>query len=127
MSRLAEDSKAFGAIGEELACQLLRRGGYKILLRNYTCSLGEIDLIAREKDVLVFVEVKSRRSLSAGEPVESVTYHKRAQIIRCANYYLSRFNLHDRPCRFDVVSVKMDSDGQIDAHIIRDAFSVGRF
>lgn len=120
-------SAAFGALGEELACQFLRRRGFKIIERNYTCPLGEIDLIARDGEVLVFVEVKSRRHLSAGEPLESITHHKRHQIIRTAKYYLARFGWHDRPCRFDAVSVKISADGETSIETVRDAFAGGSF
>ncbi len=99
-----------GALGEELAAQYLRARGYKILVRNYRCSLGEIDLVARHRDTLVFVEVKTRRSEAAGDPAESVTPRKRAQIERCALYYLKRYGMPDVPCRFDVVSVRFRSE-----------------
>lgn len=125
--RTAGDFKAFGAIGEELACQFLRRRGFKILARNYVCPIGEIDLIARDGQTLVFVEVKARRSETAGEPLESITCHKRIQIVRCAKYYLTRFSLHDRPCRFDAVSVKITAAGDVSVDAVRDAFGGGSF
>ena len=68
-------SQTLGIIGEELANHYLGRQGYKILLRNYESPLGEIDLIAKERGMLVFIEVKTRSSLSMGLPLESVTVH----------------------------------------------------
>ena len=125
MSVATTNYRVLGAVGEELACQFLRHEGFKTLVRNYTCPLGEIDLICRDGDTLVFVEVKARRSDSAGEPLESITYRKRTQIIRCAKYYLTRFGLHDRPCRFDAVSVKLGPDGQASIERAPDAFREG--
>ena len=97
--------QALGILGEELAYHELKRRGYKVLLRNYECMLGEIDLIAKEKGSLVFVEVKTRSSEEMGSPAEAVTLEKRRQIVRVAKFYLARYGIHDTACRFDVVSV----------------------
>ena len=118
-------SKTLGIIGEELAAQYLRNRGYKVLLRNYECLLGEIDLVARHKDTLVFVEVKTRSSEEMGLPAEGVTLRKRQQIIRCAKYYLKRYRLEDVPCRFDVVSVWMLEGREPVLEVIPDAFGEG--
>ena len=98
-----------GKLGEDLACDYLKSLGYKILIRNYTSPLGEIDLIAKDRGQLVFVEVKCRASLAVGHPWEAVTFYKRRQIIKCAKGYLKRYDLFDYPCRFDVVSVLAES------------------
>ena len=97
--------QALGVLGEELAFHELRRRGYKVLLRNYECMLGEIDLVAKHEGFLVFVEVRTRSSLDKGTPAESVTLDKRHQIIKVAKYYLNRYGIQDVPCRFDVVGV----------------------
>lgn len=117
--------KTLGLIGEELAAQFLRRRGYKVLMRNYECSLGEIDLVARQKDTLVFVEVKTRSSEEMGLPAEGVTFHKRRQVIKCAKYYMKRYGLADVPCRFDVVSVLMAEGREPVLEVIADAFGEG--
>ncbi len=119
-------SQTVGIIGEELAFQFLVRKGYKVLLRNYSCPLGEIDLIAKESGALVFIEVKTRRSDAMGLPSESVTFRKRGQIARTAEYYMKRYGIKDCPCRFDVVSILLGESGddpQID--LIRHAFLKG--
>lgn len=117
--------KTLGIVGEELACQFVKARGYKVLLRNYKCPLGEIDLVAKEKGVLVFMEVKTRRSLEMGLPVESITFHKRAQITKCAKYYLKRYRIADVPCRFDVVSVFLEQDKNPEIELIQNAFCEG--
>ncbi len=99
--------------------------GYKILLKNYESPLGEIDLIAKEKGALVFIEVKTRSSLSMGSPLESITFHKRAQIAKTARYYMKRYGIKDLPCRFDVVSILMPQEGAPQIELIQNAFYDG--
>jgi putative endonuclease len=99
--------QALGVLGEELAFHELRRKGYKVLLRNYECALGEIDLIAKKDGFLVFIEVKTRSSDAMGAPAEAVTFEKRRQILRVAKYYLQRYGIHDVACRFDVAAVTL--------------------
>ena len=115
-------SQTLGTLGEELAFHYLRRKGYKILLRNYESPLGEIDLIAKEKGALVFIEVKTRSSDAMGPPAESVTHFKRRQIVKSAQYYVKRYGIHRVPCRFDVVSVRMPKDGEPALEILENAF-----
>ncbi len=115
-------SQNLGVLGEELAYQYLRREGYKVLLRNYECALGEIDLIAKDKGTLVFVEVKTRTSSAMGHPAEAVTSDKQRQILKCAHFYVKRYGIREVPCRFDVVSILMPSSGETRIELIRDAF-----
>ena len=115
-------SQALGILGEELAFHALRRRGYKVLLRNYECALGEIDLIAKEKGALVFIEVKTRSTDAMGSPAEAVTSQKRRQIVRVAKYYLKRYGISDVACRFDVVSVKMPPNEEPVVEILESAF-----
>ncbi len=118
-------SQTTGAIGEALACQYLRARGYKVLLKNYECPLGEIDLIAKEKGAVVFIEVKTRTSDAMGVPAESVTFHKRGQIVKTAHYYLKRYGIKDVSCRFDVVSILLLSDKLPVIEVIENAFGEG--
>lgn len=118
-------SQALGIVGEELASHFLSRHGYKILIKNYECGLGEIDLIAKESGCLVFIEVKTRSSLAMGLPAESVTFHKRHQIVKTAEYYVKRYGIKDVPCRFDVVSVLMLANNQPEIDVIKNAFLAG--
>lgn len=118
-------SQTLGIVGEELASHYLSANGYKVLLKNYECALGEIDLIAKEGGCLVFIEVKTRRSLAMGLPAESVTFQKRHQIIKVAEYYVKRYGIKDVPCRFDVVSVILPADNKPEIEVIKSAFEVG--
>jgi putative endonuclease len=114
-----------GIIGEELARHFLSCKGYKILLKNYECPLGEIDLVAKHRGVLVFIEVKTRTSEAMGLPAEAVTYRKRGQIVKTASYYLKRYGLTDVLCRFDVVSVLLLSKSLPKIELIQNAFQTG--
>ena len=118
-------SQTLGILGEELAFQYLKKQGYKVLLRNYESPLGEIDLIAKEKGALVFIEVKTRSSDAMGLPSESVTAIKRRQILKSARYYIMRYGIHDVPCRFDVVSVLLPKDGEASLEVLENAFGEG--
>ena len=122
---MENSSQTLGTIGEELAFHYLAAHGYKVLLRNYECVIGEIDLIAKHEGVLVFVEVKTRSSCEMGSPAESVTQAKRHQIVKTASYYLKRYGIKDAPCRFDVVSVLMPSGREAEIELIPDAFGEG--
>ena len=93
-----------GPRGENAAAKHLRGLGYKILARNYRCKLGEIDIIARDGKTLVFVEVKTRTA-DEPEPEEQVNAHKRRQITRCAEFYLSRYSNVQPAARFDIVAI----------------------
>ena len=115
-------SQTLGILGEELAFHFLGAQGYKVLLKNYECTLGEIDLIAKEKGALVFIEVKTRSSVAMGVPAESVTFQKRRQIVNVAEYYLKRYGIKDVECRFDVVSVLLNQADEPQIEIIKDAF-----
>jgi len=98
--------------GERLAARALARSGYRMVARNYTCSAGEIDLIALDGDTIVFVEVKTRRSDEAAFPEANVTWHKKRQLVRVARYFLHAKAAEDRPSRFDVVSVVIGDQGE---------------
>jgi putative endonuclease len=97
-------NRLLGQSGERAAERFLRRRGYRILTRRYRVAVGEIDLIARDCDTLVFVEVKTRRQ---GEPLEAVTPEKQRRLTRAAVRFLYRHEIEDVgiPCRFDVVAV----------------------
>ncbi len=93
-----------GARGEAIAAVYLRLKGYKILERNYRVPQGEIDLVCRKGDTLVFVEVKKRKTLSKGSPLEAVTVHKVNRLSAAAAVYLSRHTGETLNVRFDVVA-----------------------
>ena len=94
---------------ERLAAKYLVSKGYAILEMNFRSRRGEIDIIARDPEYLVFIEVKYRRNLSAGFPEEAVTLKKQQIISRTADYYIIRHGIPEgTPCRFDVISILGD-------------------
>lgn len=100
-----------GDAGERLAARHLRRLGMRILFRQYRTPAGEIDLIAQQGKTVVFVEVKTRRGVSAGLPAEAVDHRKQAQLTRLALAFLKRHRLLDHPARFDVVAIVWPAPG----------------
>ena len=94
-----------GMSGEDLACAELQRRGYAIVERRYRTRFGEIDIIAKDGLTTVFVEVKARMTQDFGGAAAAMTGWKQRRITRMALDYLARRNLHDCPCRFDVVAI----------------------
>lgn len=90
---------------EDAAARHLKAQGYKVVERNFATRFGEIDIVAVQRDVVVFVEVKSRSSDDYGPPEEGVTATKQAHLRRAAELYLKRHRLLDSPCRFDVLAL----------------------
>ena len=95
---------ALGDRGENVAARYLRNKGFKIIMRNFRCELGEIDIIARQGKALVFVEVKTR-AYDDPTPEEQVNAAKQEQIVRAAKFYLARYGVPQPPSRFDVVAI----------------------
>ncbi len=115
-------TRELGRRGEHLAEAHLRGRGYQVVERNVRIGRGEIDLIAYDGGVLVFVEVKARRSLRFGPPHTSIGGKKRRQLVDLARRYLAQRRITERACRFDTVLIQWDgASAQID--LIRDAFS----
>ncbi len=116
-----------GRSGEDLACRELERRGYAILARRHRTRFGEIDIIAMDDGVLVFVEVKARRATAFGTPAESVTWRKQNRLQRLAAAYLAANRLGAQPCRFDIVTVlwpasRGDTPATPEIDILRNAF-----
>ena len=116
--------RLLGAEGEGRAEAYLRRQGFRILGRNVRSPLGELDLVADDHGVLVFVEVKRRRTGTYGGAVEAVDARKRAKLIQLAAQYLAQHRIHDRACRFDVVLIQDDSETAEAVQHIANAFDV---
>lgn len=115
--------KMLGNRGERRAAKMLKRKGYRILARQHTNRYGEIDLIARDGDSIVFVEVKTRSSRDAGHPVEAVTAQKQKKLTQVALAYLKRRRLLEHRARFDVVTVVWPEDAcDPDVEHIENAF-----
>ena len=114
-----------GDEGEGRAEAYLRRQGFRILGRNVRSPLGELDLIADDQGVLVFVEVKRRRSGAYGGAIEAVDARKRAKLTQLAAHYLAQHRIRDRACRFDVVLIQDDAAPAEAVEHIANAFDVG--
>lgn len=113
-----------GKLGEDSAANFLEAKGYAIVARNFRIRSAEIDIIAREGDVLIFVEVKARSNVRHGLPSEAVTLRKQKKIIEAAGVFLQDENFCDCACRFDVVEVFLRG-GSVEAiNHIENAFEV---
>ena len=110
-----------GSLGEEAAAAYLKDKGFSILNRNYRIKSAEIDIIAKDKDTIAFIEVKTRKSLRKGLPAESVNYTKQKKIISAAMYYIRENNLNNVRLRFDVIEV-FDKNGLHEFNLIKNAF-----
>lgn len=111
-------TRAAGARYEAIALAYLERAGLALITRNFCCRLGEIDLVMRDRDVVVFVEVRYRRGAAGvttfGDGVDSVSAGKRAKLVRAAAMFLStQPRLANHPCRFDVLGVAGDEDAPV--------------
>ena len=115
--------KELGRKGEEVALRFLKKKGYKIIEKNYVCKMGEMDIIAREKDTLVFVEVKTRTSMAFGPPQLAVNSTKQMQLSKVALYFLKEKRLEEVKARFDVVAVLLRPRGD-EIELIKDAFDL---
>ncbi len=112
-----------GKSGEKQALEFLKQKGYRIIKTNYKSKLGEVDIIAKDKKIICFIEVKTRYSLEKGLPQESITKNKQHQITKAALSYLKENNLWDNPARFDVVAVFKGKE-QDKIELIQNAFEL---
>ncbi|MBR3249937.1 MAG: YraN family protein [Clostridia bacterium] len=97
-----------GKYGEDVAVRFLEQKGYKIIERNFSCRQGELDIIARNNEYIVFIEVKTRSNFLYGTPIEAVGKNKQKHIFRVAKYYLHIHRLENHFVRFDVIEVFID-------------------
>jgi putative endonuclease len=121
MTTRAPSQDALAGRGENAAARYLRQLGYKIILRNYRSPLGEIDIIARDGDTLVFVEVKTR-AYDDPTPEEQVNATKQHQITKAAKTYLNRYGSSQPPARFDVVAIVWATDREPVIRHLQNAF-----
>ena len=121
MNLLPHKKPTLGDWGEKIAVNYLMKQGYEILDRNYKTKLGELDIVAKEGDIIVFVEVKTRSSRSFGLPQESVNFKKQNKIMRMAMQYLQNRGLRGT-WRIDVVAIVMDKNRRVEnIDLIRNA------
>ncbi len=102
---IIDNKRAIGKRYEEIAMEYLQSKSYEILATNFRCKRGEVDLIARCEDVLVFCEVKYRKNSRVGHPLESVDIRKQRRIIECAKVFLGKTDCQNYSFRFDVISI----------------------
>ena len=108
---------AFGLSGEEYAANWLVKEGYIILERRFRCQMGEIDIIARLGRVIIFIEVKARRSTEYGSPAEAVTWGKQRKLLRTAQLWLQQKGLTEAVCRMDVIEILQQEEAPKIHHI----------
>lgn len=116
-------NKTIGNYGEAIAAKYLEENGYKILTANYRCRIGEIDIIAKYKNYICFIEVKTRYSACYGRPSEAVSYVKQQKILKAAEYYIMKNKLYNCAARFDVIEIQLNnSDNMYTINFIENAF-----
>lgn len=106
-----------GKIGENISTKYLEQIGYEILQRNFECKQGEIDIIAKDKEEIVFVEVKTRANMLYGKPKEAVDTIKQKHIYKSAEFYIYIKHLENLPVRIDVIEVYKKKEKYILNHI----------
>jgi putative endonuclease len=111
--------KTVGQRGEEIACKALKKRGYRILDKNFSCRQGELDIVAEDNDVVCFIEVKARSYEDYGLPEEAVTHWKKRKLLNTAFVYIEKKKIKDRDMRFDIISVDLKTR---EARILKDAF-----
>lgn len=112
-----QNNREIGARYEQIAGKYLQERGLKILEYNFHCSKGEIDIVAKDKETLVFVEVKYRRTLGSGSPLEAVNRKKQMVISKCAKYYMMYHCRYEMACRFDVIGILGEDSNYKITHI----------
>ena len=111
-----------GRQGEKLARKFLKKQGYRLLRSNYNTTRGEIDLIMRDDNTIVFVEVKTRRSEKFATAESAVNYRKQKHLIAAARKFINTYRFNDHPCRFDVVAVVSPENGKTTIRHYQNAF-----
>lgn len=110
---MTNQRQTLGKLGEDVAARRLAAQGYVVLQRNWRCATGELDLVLERDEVLIFVEVRTRRGDRFGTPEESITPRKRARLISAALTYLNEHAATDRAWRIDVVAIEIGSRGEV--------------
>lgn len=110
---MSDDRQKLGRWGEQLAAQRLESEGYVVLDRNWRCRRGEIDLVVQAGEVLVFVEVKTRRGRDYGTPEEAITRSKAKRLLELGQRYMLERDIEDVEWRIDLVAVELDQQGKL--------------
>lgn len=117
-------NKDIGNFGENLAETYLKQNGYKILTKNFTCKIGEIDIIGIDKNLICFIEVKTRYNLKYGYPCEAVTRNKMMKIYKSSQVYILKNRLFKYSFRFDIIEILLDKKNKPKIRLIKNAFQV---
>ena len=112
-----------GRLGEDLALKKIKKMGYRCLVRNYRCTLGEVDLVAKDGDTLVFIEIKTRRGKSLEYAKEAVSMKKRRQLSKVALSYMRDHDCADVKSRFDVVAISLEGNRR-EIEVVKNAFDL---
>ncbi|MEA2118363.1 YraN family protein [Halovibrio sp. HP20-50] len=120
MTNNARTARARGAAIEQIAAQWLCKQGLTLIAQNHHVKGGELDLVMRDDDILVFIEVKHRTTARYGHPLETITYQKQQRLVRAASLYLARGGLSS-PCRFDILAI-IGKSPDLDFHWVKAAF-----
>ena len=120
---MSKERLELGRLGEGLALKKIRRLGYKMIICNYRCALGEIDIIAKDGDTLVFIEIKTRKGKSIGYAKEAVDARKRRQLSKVALAYMKSNDCCEAKARFDVVAVCIDKN-KPEIEVVKNAFDL---
>ena len=110
-------NREIGSIGEEEAIKFLRKLGYMILSQNFYAREGEIDIVAKDKNEYIFVEVKTRISNKYGKPIDAVNKIKQKHILETSKYYIYKYGLENKYIRFDIVEVYINGKNKFINHI----------
>ena len=122
---MTDRRQSLGRAAEEAAAAFLARAGLRVVERNVRFALGELDLVCRDGDAVVFVEVKCRQARWGDTPAAAVSWHKRRRLVQLAQLYLTMRGLTEARCRFDVVAVTEHRDGQLAVRHLPGAFDAG--
>lgn len=119
---IKSDNRIKGNYGEKIVSNYLEKYGYEILLKNFQSNFGEIDIIFKDKNELVFGEIKTRTGIKYGFPAESVTYYKKKHILNTAKYFLYKNKLYNCYIRFDVIEVYLEKNSKPVINHIKNVF-----
>ena len=122
LENIRSKNKEKGDEGEKIVIRYLKQCGYEILIRNFRCRSGEIDVIFKDNEEIVFAEIKTRSGTNYGFPAESVTVFKKNHILNTARYFLYRYHLWNCNVRFDVIEVYLKKYSKYDINHIKNVF-----
>lgn len=120
---MGQSSREVGLCGEDIAVRYLEAQGFSVVSRNFRSRFGEIDVIAKDGDTIVFIEVKTRRSRRFGKAIEQITKAKQRKVMKAASEYLLRTGALENDVRFDVLAIDMFPDGEGRVEQIKGAFN----